>query len=125
MAALPKSHRAARNRTVELAALAQDMFFVISKENYPGAARFVSEACAGAGFRPKILQAAERGYTLLALVAGNCGVALVPESRRALPHPGVVFRSLTRPPQGDLYLAWQPKRLSALRDSFLNSMPAE
>ena len=64
---------------------------MISEQNYPGASRLVMEACAAAGFRPKILQTAERGHTILGLVAGNCGVALLPEPLRALPHPGVVF----------------------------------
>ena len=34
-------------------------------------------------------------------------VALLPESLRALPHPGVVFRPLADPPVADLYLAWR------------------
>jgi DNA-binding transcriptional LysR family regulator len=119
VAALPANHRAARKSHVSLATLAQDFFFVISEQNYPSASRFVLEACAQAGFRPKILQAAERGHTLLSLVAGNCGVALVPESLRALPHPGVVFRPLTQPPVGDLFIAWSPSRLSSLGKAFL------
>jgi hypothetical protein len=111
-----------RNQTVDLAALVQEMFFVISEENYPGAAHVVAETCQEAGFRPKIIQAAERGHTLLGLVAGNCGVALVPEPLRALPHSGVVFRALKTPPRCDLYLAWNPKQSSAVRDAFLGLM---
>src|SRR6185369_5143458 len=107
VAALPKNHRAARKPKVPLATLAQDFFFVISEQNYPGASWFVLEACQRAGFRPKILQAAERGHTILGLVAGNCGVALLPEPLRALPHPGVIFRPLAQPPTGDLFIAWQ------------------
>jgi LysR family transcriptional regulator, benzoate and cis,cis-muconate-responsive activator of ben and cat genes len=122
VAALPKNHRAARHRVVDLTSLAQEMFFVISADNYPGAARFVSEACRAAGFRPKIIQTVERGHILLGLVAGNCGVALVPEPLRALPHPGVVFRPLVKPPQGDLYLAWNGRHSMAVRDSFVKEL---
>lgn len=121
VAALPKNHPAARKAKVALATLAQDFFFVISEQSYPGAAHFVLEACAGAGFRPKILQAAERGHTILGLVAGNCGVALLPEPLQALPHPGVAFRPLTQPPRGELFVAWHASRPSPLRDSFLSS----
>ncbi len=92
-----------------LALLAPDFFFVISDQNYPGASRSVMEACARAGFRPKVLQTAERGHTILSLVAANCGVALLPASLRALPHPGVVFRPLAEPLRADLFLAWNPK----------------
>jgi DNA-binding transcriptional LysR family regulator len=119
MAVLPADHRAARQPKVPLAMLASDFFFVISEQNYPSAARFVLEACAQAGFRPRILQAAERGHTILGLVAGNCGVALLPESLRALPHPGVVFRPLEHPPVGDLYIAWSPAHASPMRDAFV------
>lgn len=119
-AALPKKHRAARQRAVPLAVLAQEFFFVISEENYPGASRCVIEACARAGFRPKILQTAARDHTILGLVAGNCGVALLPDPLRALPHPGVIFRPLADPVTNDLFLAWSPARSSALRDAFVN-----
>ena len=122
VAALPRSHRAARKSTVTLSALAQEFFFVISEQNYPGASRLVMEACAEAGFRPKILQTAERGHTILSLVAGNCGVALLPEPLRALPHPGVVFRPLARPTRSDFFLAWQADRAMPLRDAFVASL---
>lgn len=120
VAALPRRHRAARKSQVPLATLAQDFFIVISEQSYPGAAHFVSEACENAGFRPRILQAAERGHTILTLVAGNCGVALLPEPLRALPHPGVVFRPLTHSPVADLFVAWSSSRLSPLRDAVLD-----
>ncbi|MHB8523736.1 MAG: LysR substrate-binding domain-containing protein [Limisphaerales bacterium] len=119
VAVLPDGHRMARHSPVPLAKLAPDFFIVISEENYPSAARFVLEACAHAGFRPKILQAAERGHTILSLVAGGCGVALLPESLRALPHAGVVFRPLEQPPIGDLFIAWSAAHTSPMRDAFL------
>jgi DNA-binding transcriptional LysR family regulator len=122
IAALPKGHRAARKSTVTLSTLAQEFFFVISEQNYPGASQCVMAACSQAGFRPKILQSAERGHTILSLVAGNCGVALLPEPLRALPHPGVVFRPLTHSTKSDLFLAWQADRPLPLRDAFLASL---
>ncbi len=122
MAALPEKHPAAGRRKVPLAALAQDFFIVISEQTYPGAARFLTDACRQAGFRPKILQTAERGYTILGLVAGNCGVTLLPESLQALPHPGVVFRPLVDAPKGDLFVAWNPAKASATARGFLASL---
>ncbi len=122
MAALPQKHPAAAKRRVPLAALARDFFIVISEDTYPGAARFLTDACRRAGFRPKILQTAERGYTILGLVAGNCGVTLLPESLQALPHPGVVFRPLADAPKGDLFVAWNPAKVSAASRGFLASL---
>lgn len=107
VAALPRDHRAARLTRVPLAGLAEDFFLGISDRTYPGASHHVMAACERAGFRPRILQMVERGYTILGLVAGHCGVALLPESLQALPHPGIVFRPLMEPPEADLYLAWR------------------
>lgn len=117
--ALPAAHPAARRRRVDLASLSGEMFFAISGATYPGAAHLVADACQSAGFRPRILQAAERGHTLLGLVAGQCGVALVPESLAALPHPGVVLRPLLNPPRAGLFVAWPPRRPCPYRDEFL------
>lgn len=107
IAALPRGHRAARLSRILLASLAGEFFLGISTDTYPGAAHCVTAACRRAGFHPKILQTVERGYTILGLVAGNCGVALVPESLKALPHPGIVFRRLVEPPAADLFVAWR------------------
>lgn len=119
LAVLPQTHPTARKARVPLAALAEQFFIAISEDSFPGASGFVLKACQAAGFQPKILQAPERGHTILGLVAGNCGVALLPEPLRALPHPGVVFRPLAEPPRGDLFLAWHPARKCAARDQFL------
>ena len=122
VAALPKHHPAARKSVVPLASLADDFFLGISTETFPGASRHVTEACARAGFRPRILQMVERGYTILGLVAGNCGVALLPESLKALPHPGIIFRPLADPPVAELYLAWRKNSPKPLLQEFLAAL---
>ncbi len=120
VAVLPEKHPCARKPKVPLSFLAKEFFIAISEESFPGASHFVLDACQSAGFQPKILQSAERGHTILGLVAGNCGVALLPEPLKALPHPKVVFRPLTVPPRGELFLAWNPRRVSRSRDEFLH-----
>jgi DNA-binding transcriptional LysR family regulator len=104
--ALPKGHRAAGKARVSLASLADEFFLGISDQTYPGASGHVTRACEHAGFRPKIVQMVERGFTILGLVAARCGVAVLPESLKALPHSGIVFRPLAEPPSADLFLAW-------------------
>ncbi len=122
VAALPVNHPAARSRRIALGELAEDSFILISEQNYPGAAEFLKSACRQAGFRPRILQTAERGYTILGLVAGGCGVTLLPESLRALPHPGVCFRPIEGAPRCDLFVAWNPVRLTPPADAFLKCL---
>jgi DNA-binding transcriptional LysR family regulator len=125
VAALPKDHRAARRSVVPLAALANDFFLGISAETYPGASRHVADACARAGFRPKFLQMVERGYTILGLVAGRCGIALLPESLKALPHPGIVFRRLADPPVAELFLAWKAGDGNLVLKRFLETLAGD
>jgi len=122
VAALPEDHRSARKSVVPLASLADDFFLGISGESFPGASRHVADACARAGFRPKILQMVERGYTILGLVAGHCGVALLPESLKALPHRGIIFRPLADPPVADLFLAWRAKSTPPVLKEFLTAL---
>ena len=122
-AVLPQSHPLARKRQLRLAALAGEPFLVISQRNYPGASRLALEACEQAGFRPRILQTAERGHALLGLVASGCGVALLPEPLGSLPHAGVAFRPLADQPEAELVVAWNPSRSHPARDQFLNTLP--
>jgi DNA-binding transcriptional LysR family regulator len=123
VAALPHGHPQLRQRKIELGNLANDFFLGISEQTYPGASRHVAEAFVRAGFRPKILQMVERGYTILGLVASRCGVAIVPETLQALPHAGVTFRPLAQPPIADLYLAWRADNTSSALRQFLEAIP--
>jgi DNA-binding transcriptional LysR family regulator len=125
LAVLPRRHPAAARCKVALADLARDFFVVISDQSYPGAALFLKEACRRAGFRPRILQTSERGYTILGLVAAHCGVTLLPESLQALPHPGVVFRPLVDAPQGDLFVAWNRASETPALRKFLETLPGK
>ena len=119
VAALPKEHPAARKPRIPLATLSQEFFLGISDETYPAASRHVVKACERAGFRPKMLQMVERGYTIIGMVAAKCGVGLVPETLRSLPHEGVVFRALAEPPSADLFVAWKGKTPSPITGEFL------
>jgi DNA-binding transcriptional LysR family regulator len=119
VAVLPEDHRAAKQKRIRLASLADDFFLGISDRTYPAASKYVTNACQRAGFRPRFLQMVERGHTILGLVAGKCGVALVPESLKALPHPGIVFRPVTDPVAADLYIAWRAGQPAGVLENFL------
>lgn len=107
VAALPRQHPLSRCRELRLADLAQEFFAIVSEESYPGARQIILQACQSAGFRPRILQNVARGFTVLGLVAGGCGVALLPETLTALPHAGVTFRKVRPAPTAEVYLAWK------------------
>jgi DNA-binding transcriptional LysR family regulator len=121
VAALPTHHPLARRRELKLDHLAQEFFAIVSEESYPGARQIILQACQSSGFRPRILQNAARGFTVLGLVAGGCAVALLPETLTALPHTGVSFRKIEPAPSAAVYLAWKngaaPTLLTMLRNA--------
>lgn len=123
IAALPEKHPAARRKHVALDSLAREPFLMISSRTYPGAWELIMRACEQAGFRPGVRQNVERGYSIVGLVASTGAIALLPESLRSLPHPGVVFRRLAVPLRANLYLAWRPTVRHPARDTFLTLFP--
>ena len=120
---LPQNHKLARKRLVDLATLSPELFLLISDDQFPGAVRIMERACEAAGFQPRVLQVADRGHTLLGMVAAGCGVALLPQTLRALPHTGVVFRRASPSIQADLYVAWRKGLDRAVLDPLLAAIP--
>lgn len=77
--ALPTDHPLAARARLPLAALADDDFVVLRQET-SGFARLLAQACAQAGFLPRVVQAVAEVPAQLALVQAGLGVALVPQS---------------------------------------------
>jgi DNA-binding transcriptional LysR family regulator len=119
---LPECHPLGRSRKIKLSALENEVFLLISDEHFPGASQIMLRACAEAGFRPRTLQVAERGHTILSLVAAGCGVALLPEPLSALPHTNVIFRRPAEPVTADLYVAFRNRFEEPLRRSLLRAL---
>jgi DNA-binding transcriptional LysR family regulator len=74
-------------------------------------------SCRKAGFVPRREHAAPGTAVLLALVAAGLGVAIVPQSVRALPLYGLVFRDLLDAGTIDLALAWRASTDNAVVDA--------
>ena len=96
IAALPKSHRLARQRRDALPSLEDlraDDFILYGP---PGTGLYdeTVRACARAGFVPRIGQHAPRIASTLGLVGAGMGVALVPASMRHVAVDGVSYRRL-------------------------------
>lgn len=120
--ALPKSHPLAKTRKINLRTLRGEVFLLISDEHFPGASQIMLRACAAAGFKPRTLQVAERGHTILSLVAAGCGVALLPEPLSALPHTNIVFRPPADSISADLFVAFRTRFDGPVRNSLLTAL---
>ncbi|OYN96400.1 DNA-binding transcriptional LysR family regulator [Propionibacteriaceae bacterium ES.041] len=95
--AIPQGHRLAGRDRIRMADLAEAEFIVHSADRKSAMYGVVQRLAAAAGFTPRIQHEVGETSTVITLVAGGLGVAVVPEPVTALALAGVVFRPLTRP----------------------------
>lgn len=104
--ALPSGHRLADRPHVSMSDLRSEDFVM-----YAAAGSVVNDAvvrsCHTAGFYPRRAHQVEGTSVLLSLVAAGLGVALVPDSVRAVALQGVGFRAVMDAEGVDLALAWR------------------
>jgi len=91
--ALPESHPLAAARSVSLAKLANERF--LGFERHQGTLMFdaIVATCMRHGFSPQFFPARQM-HTIVSLVSGGIGVALVPASVQALHREGVIYRPM-------------------------------
>lgn len=95
-AVLPRGHRLAGKRVLDLADLADEPW--IGNEWPAGPClRVMIEACAAAGFSPNFVVESEDYATAQGFVAAGLGVSVIPQMGLGSRHPGVVVRRLRHP----------------------------
>jgi DNA-binding transcriptional LysR family regulator len=122
--ALPGDHRFAARETIEIADLAEEVFFTFPFSDGPGFESLFLSACQRAGFSPRIQQEVSQMLTKIMLVASGAGVALVPSAFRALQTPNVILRPIMeggRPISYDMAFAISAYRDNPLIDRFLET----
>lgn len=104
--AVPSGHRLDGVGPVELADLRAEPFVAYG---VPGSVvdSVVVQACLNAGFLPQRAAEAAQTPIMLTLVAAGAGVAVLPESVRALRTDGVTYVPLTDEVTVELALAWR------------------
>ena len=104
-AAVPRDHRLAARRRIELAELAADPWI---QGAGPASPRLVERMCRRAGFEPRIVA---RSDSTQSLVAAGLGVTLVPSIALVGARPDIRFLPLDDPPRRDIFAA----RLAGVR----------
>jgi DNA-binding transcriptional LysR family regulator len=104
--AVSVDHRLALEPVVSITDLRNEPFVVYGARD-SAVNEAVLRSCRQAGFVPHREHEAAGTAVLLALVAAGLGVAVVPQSVRALPLEGLVFRDLLDAGTIDLALAWR------------------
>lgn len=111
--ALPEDHPLAARRRVRIADLAGTDLLVHGRSRSSAMHRQVERLCRDAGFEPRFRAEVAETSTLVTLVAGGLGAAVVPEPITALTVPGVVYRPLADGPIIELALAYLATRAEA------------
>jgi DNA-binding transcriptional LysR family regulator len=87
--AVPADLPLARNRRLHLGALRDLPFILQSPEVNPATYQETIDACAIAGFTPRVVQRVNQSFAILKFVAGGMGVGFVPEIAAELKIEGV------------------------------------
>lgn len=91
--ALPETHPLAGGTRIALEKLSNERFLGFERHQGPLMFDAIVATCMRHGFSPKLFHARQM-HTIVSLVSGGIGVALVPASVQALHREGVVYRSM-------------------------------
>jgi DNA-binding transcriptional LysR family regulator len=105
--AVPPGHQFAKGRMPTLTDLKSEPFITFSPVDGPYFYELVESLFKNTGVQARYVQWVGQIHSILALVSARQGIAMVPESARALHFDRVVIRKINMPPVfAELFLAW-------------------
>ena len=123
VAAVPDEFDVAADGRVSMAQIAQAGLVMYPQSQLPAFYADILDAMRKGGHDAHVAQEANRTLTVLACVAGGCGVALLPSWIRSMDFRGVRFcevRDGERLPSFDLSAIWPARSVPTLADLFAN-----
>ncbi len=119
--ALPETHPLAIQSKVSLKSLKHEQFISFPRHLAPGFYDQIISACQKAGLSPNVIQEAKLTQTIVCLVAGRMGIALVPASLQNLQRSGVVYRKpQEKIPPVKTAMIWRQNERSAALAEFVH-----
>src|SRR5918997_851557 len=120
--ALSETHPSANEPEIDLRTLEREPFILPMRYEMPGLYGQVTEVCRQAGFTPRAVQKdVWLMQTIVGLVAGGIGVALVPASLRNFRRKGVVYKTVRDlSPKVEMGMVWRRGDSSAVLSAFLD-----
>ncbi|WP_349741301.1 LysR family transcriptional regulator [Roseateles cavernae] len=121
--ALPAGHALAGSARIALGQLAQERFLGFERHQGPLMFDAIVATCMRHGFSPNLFVARQM-QTIVSLVSGGIGVALVPASVQALGREGVVYRELKdKATEVETVAVWRAADHSPLVQAVLDYLP--
>jgi DNA-binding transcriptional LysR family regulator len=121
--ALPEGHHLAKLKRVPLEELSEERFMLFERHIGPVMFDTVVSTCMRHGFSPKFFHARQQ-HTIVSMVAGGMGVALVPSCVQVMRREGVVYRSLKgETSHVESGMAWRSDDESFVVREFLALLP--
>lgn len=124
LVALPETHPLASQAALSFQNLMNERFVSFPRHLAPGFYDQIISACQQAGFCCQVIQEAKLMQTIVCLVAGRMGIALVPASLQNLQRTGVVYKPLEEPmPPAKTALIWRQGDSSPVLAEFIRAIP--
>lgn len=121
-AVVSDSHQLSSLTEIQLSDLAGEAWILFPERFGPGLYRRILEACASAGFAPRVVQEATQMETIVGLVSGGIGIPLVPRVLASQGRVGAAFCRLVGPGSPVTYeLAVAFRERSPILDAFVAS----
>lgn len=123
VAVLHSKHPLTEKQELEVFDLSAEPFVMYPRDMGPGLFDRIISICHRAGFSPKVVQEAGLVPTVVGLVSGGIGVALVPETVKYFGAASVEFRPL-RDSEAvtELIAVWRKDRMTPLLDTLLTCL---
>jgi DNA-binding transcriptional LysR family regulator len=119
--ALPENHALSEQSEIPLVSLAPEPFILFPRPLSPRAYDQIISLCQQAGFSPNVVQEAMQMQTIVSLVAGGLGIAIVPISLQNMQRTGVVYKPLAElAPCAEVAVAWRTDDASQTLQRFLD-----
>lgn len=120
MLALASKHPFARRKSIDLSELKDEPFTLLSRAN-SASSDLIIASCQAAEFMPQLVQEMVEPNSLMAIIAGDNRVSIVPQSYASQPWPRVKFIKLKQTISADICLIYRPEMaslpiLDSLRD---------
>lgn len=119
--AIPRTHTLAHGRLPRLADLVNEPFITFSPVDGLYFYELIDTLFARAAITPRYVQKVSQIHSILALVSADMGIALVPESARALHFDGIALRQFkTDALYADLHLVWSKENQNPILPVFMD-----